>query len=131
MWLVLVLMLLLEGTAVPAIPQGPRNRFKGIDCHRPARVRYGLVKNVCKAPPVGEKPTSEEVLILQESKTRVVEAYLCTVHTTKVTGLCAVWSHLKLQEPLAVNLGKPFSECACYKVVKDGVFVTESKHTPY
>ena len=72
---------------------------------------------------------SEEVLILQESKTRVVEAYLCTVCTTKVTGLCAVWAHLKLQEPLDVNLGKPFSEHDCYKAVKDRVFVTENKHT--
>ena len=50
MWLVLVLMLLLEGTAVPAIPRGPRYGLKGLDCRRPARVRYGLVKNVCKAP---------------------------------------------------------------------------------
>ena len=85
------------------------------------RVRYELVKNVCKAPPVQEKPMSEQVLVLQESKMRVVGAYWCTIRTTKVTGLCAMWSHLKLQEPLDVNLGKPFLEHACYKPVKDGV----------
>ena len=72
---------------------------------------------------------SEQVLVLQESKMRVVGAYWCTIRTTKVTGLCAMWSHLKLQEPLDVNLGKPFLEHACYKPVKDGVFMTESKHT--
>ena len=100
MWLVLVLMLLLEGTAALAIHRGPRYRLKGLDYCTPARVRYGLVKNVCKAPSVQEKQMSSEVLILQESKTRVVGAYLCTVRTTKVTGMCAVFAHLKLHEPL-------------------------------
>ena len=57
------------------------------------------------------------------------KTYRFTIRTTKVTGLFAVWSHLKLQEPLDVNLGKPFSEHACYKAVKDRVFMTESKHT--
>ena len=56
MWLVLVLMLLLEGTAALAIHL--RYRFKGLDYCTPARVRYGLVKNVCKAPTVQEKQMS-------------------------------------------------------------------------
>ena len=60
---------------------------------------------------------------------RVVGAYRCAVRTTKVTGVCAVWSHLQLQESLDVNLGKPFTKHACCKAVKDGVFFTKSKHT--
>ena len=83
MWLVLVLMLLLEGTAALAIHL--RYRFKGLDCCTPARARYGLVKNVCKAPSVQEKNVRGS--FNTSSKTEVVGAYLCTDRTTKVTGM--------------------------------------------
>ena len=85
MWLVLVLMLLLEGTAALAIHRGPRYRLKGLDYCTPARVRYGLVKNVCKAPSVQEKNVRGS--FNTSSKTEVVGAYLCTDRTTKVTGM--------------------------------------------
>ena len=92
-------------------------------------MRYGLVKNVCKAPETKNQGGAEEVLILQESKTRVVSAYHCAIRTTKVTGYCAIWSHLKMPEPLDVGLGKRFPEHDCHKAVRDRVFVTENKNT--
>ena len=92
-------------------------------------MRYGLVKNVCKAPEITNKGSAEEVLILQESKTRVVSAYHCTIRTTKLVGQCGVWGHLKLAEPLDVGLGKRFPEHDCYKAVRDRVFVTTNKNT--
>ena len=47
-----------------------------------------------RRPRLMKKQVAEEVLILQESRTRVVSAYQFTVRTTKVTGLCALWAHL-------------------------------------
>ena len=97
----------------------------GLDCRQPVSVQSGLLKSLCTE---GQEDTStgpEEVLILQRTNVRLLDAVRCEKRITRLRQVCGSFSHSKILEPLDVMVEIPIPPEECQRAVERLVYVKE------
>ena len=94
----------------------------GLDCRKPKRVQSGLIQNLCKPLNAGNHKEPEQVILLQRSTTRILDAIRCERKITRLTALCGAFSHIKIDQALDVLINDPIPANDCRKAADQQIF---------
>ena len=103
--------------------------ISGLDCRKPTKVQTGLLRNLCEPPTVPPGNTTQEVMILQRSDVRTLEAVRCEKRITRLTALCGAFSHMKLDTAPDVLLRSVLTTEECEKAANRLLYTKEDGRT--